>query len=167
MLICLLRYSVKYHHRAGNVSTFGWHLLNMVAKFSQRNEEHISAYVLPLSCFAVIKSFPCAVAAIMGATFFTAPLWIPFPMKSEINSFSRISLYQSSWNSGLVKRVHFIIKTSLIQIEPYTLLPNVCGKFMKNLSLSFKSFLVRIPFLRTLVYLVQPFADLWQLPLCQ
>ena len=46
LFIWLLRYPVKYHHPAGNVSTFGSDLLNMVAKFSQRNEEHISAYVL-------------------------------------------------------------------------------------------------------------------------
>ena len=62
-----------------------------------------------------------------------------FSSETEIKSLSGISPGHSYWTSGLIKRIHLMSKTSSIQIEPYTLHPKVCRKFMtsKLLDLNF------------------------------
>ena len=75
-----------------------------------------------------------------------------FSNETEIKSLSRLSPGQSSWSSGLVKRIHLVSKTFSIQIESYPSAESLQRTFRTNISLSFRSFLVRIPFLWTRVH---------------
>ena len=61
-----------------------------------------------------------------------------FSSKTEIKYFSRFSVDHALWSSRLEKRVHFISKTCVIQIEFYTLLLKVCKNFVTNFSSKLK-----------------------------
>ena len=75
-----------------------------------------------------------------------------FSSENEVKSLSKFSPGHSSWSSGLVKRVHFESKTCSIQTESYTFYSRNFAEslqktFRTNLSIIFKSSLVRIFFL--------------------